>query len=62
MTKQGDYKETFKTPVEWLESKLYEFETIQYSLPNGLYEYIAIAKEMEKDFYLGTKLSEKVTI
>ena len=38
-----------KTALEWLEEKLSEFETIQYSLPNGLYEYIPIAKEMEKE-------------
>ena len=37
-----------QTAVEWLESKLYEFETIYDSLPPGLYEYVAQAKEIEK--------------
>jgi hypothetical protein len=37
-----------KTAVEWLESKFSEFETIHYSLPTRLYEYIEQAKEMEK--------------
>ena len=36
------------TAVEWLESKFNEFETIYYSLPSGLYEYVNQAKEMEK--------------
>ena len=37
-----------KTAVEWLESKFSEFETIHYSLPTRLYEYIEQAKEIEK--------------
>ena len=36
------------TALEWLESKFYEFETIDYSLPLELYEYVNQAKEMEK--------------
>ena len=36
------------TAIEWLESKFNEFETIYYSLPSGLYEYVNQAKEMEK--------------
>lgn len=37
------------TAVEWLESKFNEFETIDYSLPSSLYEYVNQAKEMEKE-------------
>ena len=37
-----------QTAVEWLESKLSEFETIYDNLPSGLYEYVNQAKEMEK--------------
>ena len=37
-----------QTSVEWLESKFDEFETIHDSLPSRLYEYVQIAKEMEK--------------
>ena len=36
------------TAVEWLESKFNEFETIYYSLPSELYEYVNQAKEIEK--------------
>jgi hypothetical protein len=35
------------TAVEWLESKFNEFETLDYSLPSSLYEYVNKAKEME---------------
>lgn len=38
-----------ETAIEWLESKFNEFETIDYSLPSGLYEYVNQAKEMEKE-------------
>ena len=41
-------EEIKQTAVEWLESKFNEFETIYYSLPSGLYEYVNQAKEMEK--------------
>lgn len=37
-----------QTAVEWLESKIYEFETIYDSLPTILYEYIQHAKVVEK--------------
>ena len=37
------------TAVEWLESKFNEFETLDYSLPSSLYEYVNKAKEMEKE-------------
>jgi hypothetical protein len=49
-----------QTAIEWLESKLSEFETIYDSLPSGLYEYVNQAKEMEKQqiedaFMVGVK-------
>lgn len=41
-------EEIKQTAVEWLESKFSEFETIYYSLPTGLYEYIEQAKDIER--------------
>ena len=37
-----------QTAVEFLENKCSEFETLHYSLPSRLYEYIQQAKEMEQ--------------
>ena len=37
-----------KTAIEWLEMEIVELE-INYEIPNRLYEFLEIAKQMEKE-------------
>ena len=37
-----------KTAIEWLEMEIAELE-INYEIPNRLYEFLEIAKQMEKE-------------
>jgi len=43
------YEQMKKTATKWFEEQLYEFETLSESLPTKLYEFLSIAKEMEKN-------------
>ena len=42
-----------QTSVEWLEMEIVELE-INYEIPNRLYEFLEIAKQMEKEQIMKT--------